>query len=54
MYTNCACLFHTNDRESGCKVSASPDNLLFAKVLSCAVFVVKAYHVQNGAATSRV
>lgn len=52
MYMNCTHLFHKNHRESGCKVAASPDNLLFAKVLLCVVSVVKAYYVQNRAATS--
>ena len=51
---NCACLFHANERESGSEVAASPGDSLFAKALSCAVSVVKADHVQDGAATNRV
>ena len=33
-------------------MAASPDNSLFAKVLSCLVSVVKADHVQDGAKVS--
>ena len=36
------------------RVAASPDDLLFAKVLLCVVSVVKAGHVQDGAPTSHV
>ena len=35
-------------------MAASPGKLLFGKALLCAVSVVKAGHVQDGAATSRV
>ena len=35
-------------------MAASPGKLLFGKALSCAVSVVKACHVQDGAATSCV
>ena len=41
-YTNCACVFH--ERESD----------YLSKVLLHAIFVVKAYHVQDGTATSDV
>ena len=49
-YTNRACLFHANKRESGC----TSKQFLLAKVVSCAVSVVKTNCVQGGAATYRV
>ena len=52
MYTYHACSFHANEQECRSDVAASPGKLPFGKALSCAVSVVKAGHVQNGAATS--
>ena len=49
-YTNRACSFHANKRESGC----TSEQFLLAKVVSCAVSVVKTDCVQGGAATYRV
>ena len=47
---NRACSFHTS-KERG---TADPDDLRFAKALSCAASVVKANRAQCRAATSRV
>ena len=52
MYANRACLFHANVRESSSEMATSSGNSLFAKALSCAVSVVKANHIQDGAATN--
>ena len=48
---NCACLFYL---DCGSEVAASPGKSLFGKALSCAVSVVKASHIQDGATTSCV
>ena len=46
--------FTQNERECGSEVAASPGKALFGKALLCAVSVVKAGHVQDGAGTSCV
>ena len=45
---NCACLFHAYKGESDCSFGDS----MLAKVVSCAVSVVKANCVQGGATTN--
>ena len=49
---DCAYLFHANERGSGSEVAVFPGNSLFAKALSCAISVVKANHVRDGATTN--
>ena len=43
-----SCLFLANDRECSSEVAASLGKSLFGKAISCAVFVVKGSHAQDG------
>ena len=45
-----ACSFYTRKEI----VNAAPDNSLLAKGVSCAVSVVKSYHIQGRAATNHI